>query len=45
MCLCNDGDLCNNVERTENTLRPLPIVRLPVVECIRKVVSDFSYTF
>ncbi|EYC24007.1 hypothetical protein Y032_0014g2267 [Ancylostoma ceylanicum] len=39
MCLCNDGDLCNNVERTENTIRPLPIVQLPVVECTRKVTG------
>ncbi|EPB70978.1 hypothetical protein ANCCEY_09923 [Ancylostoma ceylanicum] len=35
----NDGDLCNNVERTENTIRPLPIVQLPVVECTRKVTG------
>ncbi|KAE9413472.1 hypothetical protein Angca_001383, partial [Angiostrongylus cantonensis] len=39
MCICDDGDQCNHVERIEDTLRPLPIVRLPLVECVSKVTS------
>ncbi|KJH48457.1 hypothetical protein DICVIV_05427 [Dictyocaulus viviparus] len=39
MCVCDDGDLCNHVERAENTMRPLPIVRLPLVECISKTTG------
>uniref|UniRef100_A0A1I7XLI8 Secreted protein n=1 Tax=Heterorhabditis bacteriophora TaxID=37862 RepID=A0A1I7XLI8_HETBA len=34
-----DGDLCNRVERTDNTLRPLPVIRLPAVECTSKVIG------
>ncbi|XGW02555.1 hypothetical protein V3C99_014526 [Haemonchus contortus] len=39
LCVCEDGDLCNRVERTENTVRPLPVIRLQVVDCIGKVTG------
>ncbi|PIO73000.1 hypothetical protein TELCIR_05045 [Teladorsagia circumcincta] len=39
LCVCDDGDLCNRVERTENTVRPLPVIRLQVVDCVSKVTG------
>lgn len=39
LCVCDDGPLCNRVERAEQTARPLPQIRLPAVECHSKVVS------
>ncbi|CAJ0962598.1 unnamed protein product, partial [Mesorhabditis belari] len=44
LCICDDGDLCNRVERAENTLQPLPIRFLPSVSCEKHVGErDFSY--
>ncbi|VDO26193.1 unnamed protein product [Heligmosomoides polygyrus] len=43
LCVCNDGDLCNRVERIDNVVRPLPVVRLPDVECVSKVVSRLNF--
>ncbi|KAK6040348.1 hypothetical protein COOONC_22148 [Cooperia oncophora] len=39
LCVCDDGDLCNRVERTDNTMRPLPVIRLQVVDCVSKVTG------
>ncbi|CAO4379050.1 unnamed protein product [Caenorhabditis nigoni] len=39
LCICDDGPLCNRVERAEQTARPLPQIRLPAVECQSKVIS------
>ncbi|KAF1751841.1 hypothetical protein GCK72_018395 [Caenorhabditis remanei] len=40
LCVCDDGPLCNRVERAEQTARPLPQIRLPAVECQSKVISS-----
>ncbi|CAB3397228.1 unnamed protein product [Caenorhabditis bovis] len=40
LCICDDGHLCNRVERAENAARPLPQVRLPAVECHSKISSS-----
>ncbi|CAI2355388.1 unnamed protein product [Caenorhabditis sp. 36 PRJEB53466] len=39
LCVCDDGPLCNRVERAEQTTRPLPQIRLPAVECQSKILS------
>lgn len=33
------SDSCNSLERTENSILNLPVIRLPVVQCTSKVVG------
>ncbi|CAI4222645.1 unnamed protein product [Auanema sp. JU1783] len=43
LCVCNDGDLCNRIERTENAIRSLPAISTPNVECSSRITGTDLY--